>query len=42
VIFQIDFACEENEKDKHHVCVKKESNHQSNDDEQQKTNRDVR
>jgi hypothetical protein len=42
VIFQIDFVREENERKKHHDRVKKESNHQSNDNEQQKTNRDVR
>ncbi len=42
MIFQIDFTREENERKKSHVCVKKELNHQSNNDEQQKTNRDIR
>jgi hypothetical protein len=42
VIFQIDFACEKNEKKKHHDRVKKKTNRQSSDSEQQRTNRDVR
>jgi hypothetical protein len=42
VIFQIDFACEESEKEQHHARVKRESNRQSSDSEQQRTNRDVR
>jgi hypothetical protein len=42
VIFQIDFAREENEREKCHDRVKKESNRQSSDNEQQRTNRDVR
>jgi hypothetical protein len=42
VIFQIDFAREESERKQHHARVKKKSNRQSNDSEQQKTNRDVR
>jgi hypothetical protein len=42
VIFKIDFAREESEKEQHHTRVKKKSNRQSNDNEQQRTNRDVR
>ncbi len=42
MIFQIDFAREESEKEQHHARVKKESNRRSNDSEQQRTNRDVR
>jgi hypothetical protein len=42
VIFQIDFAREESEREQHHARVKRESNHQSSDSEQQKTNRSVR
>ncbi len=42
MIFQIDFAREKNEREKRHDRVKKESNHQSSDSEQQRTDRDVR
>jgi hypothetical protein len=42
VIFQINFAREESEKEQHYVRVKRKSNRQSNDNEQQRTNRDVR
>jgi hypothetical protein len=42
VIFQIDFAREESEREQHHARVKKKSNRQSSDNEQQRTNRDVR
>ncbi len=42
MIFQIDFAREEDEREKLHNRVKRESNRQSNDNEQQRTSRDVR
>jgi uncharacterized membrane protein len=41
VILQIDFACEESEKEKHHIYSEKELNRQSNNDKQQRTNRNV-
>jgi hypothetical protein len=40
VIFQIDFAREENEREIHHDRVKRKSNRQSSDNEQQRTSRD--
>jgi hypothetical protein len=42
MIFQIDFALKESEKEKHHICVKRKLNRQFNNDEQQKTNYDIR
>jgi hypothetical protein len=42
VIFQIDFARERSEREQHHARVKRESNRQSSDNEQQRTSRDVR
>jgi hypothetical protein len=42
VIFQIDFAREKSEREQHHARVKRESNRQSSENEQQKINRDVR
>jgi hypothetical protein len=42
VIFQIDFAREENKREQHHGRVKRKSNRQSSDSKQQRTNRDVR
>jgi hypothetical protein len=42
VIFQIDFARERSEREQHHARVKRKSNRQSSDSEQQRTHRDVR